>query len=205
MIELPQQNETDPRRALAAHLRRRIDAAATIDPVVAEAVADSVAALCCATGDSAMFRDQDLDMMLAGALAATGQSAAADSICAGRLPDAFSLRSDWMRAPSVWPLMRGGLLRPARWETIHHEPLWMLDLSRMTPGPDDCSELSRHAALRRIAGAIAPLWDQSQGRGRLVVSGCEPDTPAWLGEFLLAEGATRGWTEAPEIVRIEKP
>jgi hypothetical protein len=60
-----------------------------------------------------------------------------------------------------------GVARPSRWYATGAESAWTVDVRRITASRSDRLELTLFAGVRAVIDAIAPVWDDTSGRGAL--------------------------------------
>jgi len=125
--------------------------------------------------------------------------------------------------PEVWLLFASGLVRPSRWMMAGVDWVWVLDLSRLTIGQGDRTELAVLQALRAVMRTVAEVWDVSKGRGvlglkELRATAMRLAVPAdsaraverwtgvvrtYCGDLLGALQSERGWETRPELVVLD--
>jgi hypothetical protein len=64
-------------------------------------------------------------------------------------------------------VLGAGWVRPTAWLVGGEEPVWALDLRALVHGRRERLELTLFTGLRLVVDALAPVWDETGGRGWL--------------------------------------
>lgn len=215
----------------ARGLRERLDRALGADRVRPELAEAAVVAVEADRLDRATpvggGRDRPGTLSLAVCLCALGESAAAtrllefeglmDPGCAERFCRAVTEAGG---DPLRRGLLRAGWLAPRVDPAAPSSPAWRLDIGGLVEGMRLGTELEGFQVLDRIARELAPLWSESEGRGRLFLKGVRcaaaawgghpahrrrlrTDVPARLAQRLTRLAAMHAWRRSPEVVREE--
>lgn len=172
-------------------------------------------------------RDRPGALSLAVCLCALGETAAAarllesegllDRACAERFCRAVTEAGGGTLRLG---LLREGWLSPRVDPAAPAAPAWRLDVGGLAEGLRLGTELEGLLFLDRLARELAPLWAESEGRGRLFLKGVRRAAAAWDGRpaqrrrlrtdvpVRLAQRLTRlaamhAWRRTPEVVREE--
>ena len=179
---------------------------------VAPETAFQIAKAVAANEAAAAWDSAELDFRLARALDQLGYGDASRALLQQAVPvQAAASPENLLRVPpAVLPLLRAGILRECG------DNVWKLDGSAVAKlGVPH--ELSYARLLEIFAANLPPLWDATQGRGTLSLSGwldhaaifhprrrsavrhCR-DWRRDISESLERKGRLRGWTTSPEVV-----
>jgi hypothetical protein len=119
----------------------------------------------------------------------------------------------------AWRLEASGVVRRIDWSSRRGMPNWLIDLDALRWEEGDQVELVLFPILRRLLGALTPVWDASLGHGCLALglsvsrAGCllsaGRSRRASRGSLAVVKGyaaavlakarAQRGWINAPEV------
>jgi hypothetical protein len=213
----------------ARGLRERLDralGAGRVRPDFAEAAAAAVAADRAGRALSrAAGRDRPGALSLAVCLCALGEPAAAGRLleveglmeyeCAARFCRAVTESGGGTLRRG---LLREGWLSPRVDPAAPASPAWRLDIGGLVEGLRIGTELEGFQFLDRLARELAPLWSESEGRGRLFLKGVRraaavwggrpaqrrrlrTDVPVRLAQRLTRLAAMHAWRRTPEVVR----
>lgn len=218
--------------ALHQHLVSEIAAACsecTLPPEQMEEIARAVEAYWDEFPPEVSFPSDYVKLMVARALAGAGEAEASRRLAMSTAVDeegrgaveAF-LEFTYL-PPEVWMLFACRLVRPSRWMMTGVDWVWVLDLSRLTIGQGDRTELAVLQALRAVVRTLAEVWDPARGRGvmglrelgstaaRLALpAGSARSEEQWIGvvktyceDLLGALQSERGWVCRPELVILD--
>jgi hypothetical protein len=187
---------------------------------IARETAVHLAVAVAAFSSSGVWSQSELEFRLARALNGIGHADAARVLLRNALGPRADDHSDGSRAekilsapPDLFPLIRAGALRAAE------ENAWRLDASALSR-PDVPLELSYARLIDFFSARLLPLWEESQGRGELALTGFRGHARsftsnrrdaarrcrAWrrdLADALSTRASNRGWPAAPRVVLAE--
>ena len=203
-------NRTESADTLERYVRDEIHRALPLEEGVADDVARGVAAYWREQFDREMVPADYIAHMIACALRGVGEMDAADRM-AGANDHRRPIRH---LSLDLWRLLTSRVYRPQAW--AGDEPLWVLDLTKLSGLDPDILELAWFPVLRILLTGMAELWDETRGRAAL---GLRSRPPAGLGgkaqqgwrnevvrfgEAVLARlGPARNWQSLPRLVLLD--
>lgn len=111
----------------------------------------------------------------------------------------------------VWRCLKARLIRGGTWSAAGGDPVWVLDLGRVSGLDGEPLELAWFPVIQLLLSGMAELWDATRGRGFLGLRGVRPagkkaerEQADYVEAVLIRLKQRRGWTDMPHWVWLDR-